>query len=192
MPALSSYSSIETALVVKMDLPEGVFTFSDYNTELIVDGYSAEGLGVFVGITNTTSELRVSNDSLTITLTGIPDAVLQSILAQKMKGSRLSVTRVFFDPVTKELLDLSPNSSLLGRFYGVINNIAFEEEWDYASRTSRNTVSIICSSLVSVLERKYAGRRTNDVDQKKWYPGDQSFDRMPSLINANFQFGAQT
>jgi hypothetical protein len=191
MAALSSYSSIETALVVKLDLPEGVFVFSDYNTALEVDGYTAEGLGVFVGITNTTSELRVSNDTLTITLSGIPNAVLQSILAQKMKGSRLSVTRVFFNPVTKQLLDLSPNSSLLGRFYGVINNVAFEEEWDYASRTSRNTVSIICSSLVSVLERKYAGRRTNPDDQKTYFPTDLAFDRIPALVNSNFQFGAQ-
>ena len=106
-----------------------------------------------------------------------------------MKGSKITVVRVFFDPVTKQFLDI-PNN-FLGRFFGIINNYSLDEEWDYATRTSRNTVSIICSSLVSVLERKYAGRRTNPQDQKSYFPTDLAFDRIPALANSNFQFGAQ-
>lgn len=189
MAALDTYKSIETALLVKLELPEGDILLSDYTSDLNFSGEVYRGLGRLVGITNTTSELRVSNDTLTLVLSGIPNTSLQSLINSKMKGSKISVFRVLFDPVTKELLDVPTN--ILGRFFGVINNYSLDEDWDYAARTSKNTVSIISSSLVSVLERKYAGRRTNDVDQKKWYPGDQSFDRMPSLVNANFQFGAE-
>jgi len=189
MPALSTYKSVETALIVKLELPDGDLLFSDYNTALIADGQTVEGLGRFIAITNTTSELRVSNDTLTLSLSGIPDSSLQSLINSRMKGSYVSVIRVFFDPVTKDFLDIPQN--FLGRFFGVVNNYSLDEEWDYTARTSKNTVAIVCSSLVSVLERKYAGRRTNPDDQKKFYPGDLAFDRIPALVNSNFQFGAQ-
>lgn len=189
MPALSTYKSVETALLVKIELPEGAIRYSDYNTTLALEGEIYQGLGKLVGITNTTSELRISNDTLTLTISGIPDSSLQSLTNSKMKGSNVSVYRVLFDPVTKQPLDV-PNP-IVGRFFGVVNNYSLDEEWDYSTRTSSNTVAIICSSLVSVLEKKYSGRRTNDTDQKKLFPGDQSFDRITSLVNANFQFGAK-
>jgi hypothetical protein len=41
-----------------------------------------------------------------------------------------------------------------------------------------------------MIERRVTGRRTNPDDQKKFYPTDVSMDRVPTLVDANFNFGA--
>ena len=45
-------------------------------------------------------------------------------------------------------------------------------------------------SAINQLNNKVAGRRTNPIDQAEFYPGDQSFDRVPALAKSNFNFGA--
>jgi hypothetical protein len=191
MAALSSFNAIETALIVQLNLPSGTVFISDYNTEIELSGnQTVIGLGRFVNIGSSTSEIRTSSDQLTITLSGIPNSSISEIINGNIKGSRVTVTRVFIDPETGELLDVDePN---VGRFFGIIVNYGLEEDWDTESRTSSNLISIICSSLISVLENKYTGRRTNAADQKKFFPGDISMDRVAALENTNFQFGASS
>lgn len=188
MPTLKDFDSIETCLIAKITAPGGDLLFSDYNSALTVDGESVIGLGNFLGITGSTSEIRVSSDSLTLTITGLPAASVTSIINSDIKGSAISIRRAFFDPVTEEFLNIDNN--FLGRFFGTVVNYAVEETWDYDTRTSNVQVSIICSSLVSVLENTFTGRRTNSADQKRWYPTDLSMDRVSALQNSNFQFGA--
>jgi hypothetical protein len=39
------------------------------------------------------------------------------------------------------------------------------------------------------MEKKYTGRRTNDADQKFWYPGDTGMYRVKALADSQFDFG---
>jgi hypothetical protein len=40
-----------------------------------------------------------------------------------------------------------------------------------------------------VLEKKYSGRRTNERDQKFWYPTDTGMYRVKTLADTSFDFG---
>lgn len=187
---LSNYSAIETALFVKIVIP-GYTTlfFSDYNRDITLSGETYLGLGKLVAITATQSELRSSENQLTITMVGIKDVDLPGIINSKIKGSKIQVVRAFFNSNTGEMV---PDVGPIGRFFGIVNNYSLEESFDMGATTTSNTINIICSSAVEILSNKYSGRRTNPTDQKKFYPTDLSMDRVPALANSNFDFGKAT
>ncbi len=184
---LSSYKTVETALICKIELPAETIRFSDYNTSITYDSEEYLGLGQFVGITSTKSELKSTSDGITVTITGIPDTAISQIVNGDVKGSKISVWRYFFDPTTGTALSLTGNPN--GRFFGIINNYSLDEEYDVVARSSSNTIALICSSQIEILSNKETGRRTNPNSQKTFYPSDLSMDRVPSLIGANFNFG---
>jgi hypothetical protein len=95
---------------------------------------------------------------------------------------------MLFDAATGTQLSITGNP--VGRFFGIVNNYSLQEEYDVASRTSSNTIVIVCSSTVEILSNKVAGRRTNPQDQKAFYASDTSMDRVPNLVGASFNFGA--
>jgi hypothetical protein len=107
---------------------------------------------------------------------------------QDLKGSAISIERGIFDPVTMTLLDIPGNPA--GRFVGYVINYSVAEELDNESASGGQTIFLICSSTVGVLSNKLAGRGTNPWEQRALYIGDASFDRVPNITNANYNFGA--
>lgn len=185
---LSGYENIETGLFVSIDVDgTEVLRFSDYNQSITIGGYEYKGLGQFVGITTSTSELKTSSGSITISLSGIPNTSISEILNMKIKGAQVIVTRVFFDAVTGDVLDIPGNPA--GRFFGVVNNYTLEEQYDIDTRTSTNTIDLVCSSVVELLSNKLAGRKTNPNSFRAFNSSDLSMDRVPNLVGANFDFG---
>jgi len=186
---LSSYNSIQTSLFVKMTVPDyAVLTFSDYNRALTFGGTTYTGLGRLLAISDSSSSLRASAGDLTITISGIPNSSIAEILNNKIKGSAIEVWRWVFDPVTGQALAITGNPA--GRFRGIVTNYSLEEDWDSTASTATNTILLTCASTVEILNNKVSGRRTNPTDQKALYPGDVSMDRVPTLANSNFNFGA--
>ena len=184
---LSGYSNVTTCLLLQLDIAGSTTYITDYGQAVEYGGNSYANLGSFMNITNTTSEIRTTSDSLTITISGIPNTNLTNFLNYRIKGSAVKVYRAVLDSSTGVLLPISGNP--MGRFFGYVNNYTLDEEYDFRARTASNTVSIECTSLISVLENKYTGRRTNPTDQQKFFPSDLSMDRVPSLQNSEFQFG---
>jgi hypothetical protein len=200
--ALQSLASITSNLFVRLAIdeyattPGGPYTenilrFSDKNTAVTIDNEEYLGLGRLMAITGSNSELRVSGGELTITITGIPNTSIAEIVNSKIKGSAVSVYRVLFDPVTDQPLDNVGNP--LGRFNGFVNNYSLNEDYDVDARLSSNTIVLTCSSVVEVLNNKIAGRKTNPQSFKRSSTignDDKSMDRVPTLKNATFNFGA--
>lgn len=185
---LTSYTSIQTALFCRMDVPGyEVLRFSSFNRVVNIDGEDYTGLGTLLGVTDTSNDLRVNSSQFTITISGIPDSSISEILNNRVKGSSIQVWRVFFDPATGAILDIPGNP--LGRFQGIVNNYSLEEDWSQGSLTTTNTILITCSSTVDVLDNKISGRKTNSTDEKALYPTDLSMDRVAKLANSNFNFG---
>jgi hypothetical protein len=196
---LSSYASIQSHLCVRIQIDDyrttssGSYTsqtlrFSDSRSNIVIGGETYLPLGNLMGITTTTSEIRASGDQLTISISGIPDASIAEIVNSRLKGSSVKVYRVLFDAVTGTQLAITGNP--VGRFFGIVNNYSLQEEYDVASRVSANTIVIMCSNTVEVLNNKMSGRRTNPIDQRLLYPSDSSMDRVTNLIGASFNFGA--
>jgi hypothetical protein len=196
---LSSYTSIETGLFVRIDVSEyrttstGSYTneilrFSDYRASVIVNGETYLGLGGLVGISATTSELKSSSGSVTITISGIPNSSIAEIVNSRIKGSAISIYRVVFNPTTGQQLAITGNPA--GRFFGIVSNYTLEEDYDIEARTASNTIALECSSRVEFLANKVVGRKTNPKSMKSFYSTDVSMDRVPNLVGANFNFGA--
>lgn len=195
---LSSYTSIQSNLFVRIEVPEyttdgvtftsEVLRFSDLNTSYTINDEVYLGAGNLLSITSSTSELRPSGSDVTISLSGIPNTSIAEIVKSKIKGCAVRIYRVLFDASTGEYLDIEGNP--LGRFRGFVNNFSLTEEWDNLTRTSSNTIVLTCSSSASVLQNKVSGRKTNPESQKKFFPNDLSMDRVPNLENSTFNFGA--
>lgn len=196
---LSSYDHVQTNLFVRIQVDEysqtagGPYTtevlrFSDLNTTFEINGESYLGAGNLMGITSTSSEISASGGQVTISLSGIPNTSIAEIVNSKIKGAPVRIYRAFFNANTGALLTFSPNP--IGRYRGFVNSYSLNEEFDNATRTSSNTLVLVCSSAVDVLNNKVAGRKTNPESQKRFYPSDVSMDRVPTLENATFDFGA--
>ena len=190
---LSTYRSLQTNLFVKLTLtdPLGgdqIITFSDYHRTLTIDSVDYVGLGSFLSITATSSDLRVTAQELTIGISGIPEQNIADFLTQESRGGLIQVQRGAFDPVTGNLLPIANNPS--GRFRGIINSFGISEDYDAAGKTSTMTIILNCASQVTQLLNRVAGRSTNPWSQRDLYPSDASFDRVPNIAGANYNFGA--
>lgn len=196
---LTSYSSVETSLFVRIGIenyrtsPAGATTsqvlrFSDYDKQVTIDNEVYLPLGKLVSIGTSRSEIRSSGDSMTINISGIGQNSLNEILYSDLKGSYVNVYRMFFNNETGQPLNIAGNPA--GRFAGYINNYSITDELDVEELDGTFTINLECSSFINLLKSFVNGRRTNPVDQKYLYPNDTSFDRVPSLVGSNYNFGA--
>lgn len=193
---LSAYPAIQTALFVKLvveDYGTDRFSTMPYPYDILeLDGvyYTYTALGQLLSISETSTELRATGQQLTVALSGIPVANITLAQQAKLKGSTIEVYRAYFDPTTGALIDQAGNPS--GVFQGVVNNFGLGDELSEGSLSGTVTLSLVCSSVVEVMGYKRAGRRTNPLDQRTFYPTDPSMDRVLKIANANYNFGAPT
>lgn len=179
--------SIVTYLFVKIETPSGDLLFSEARSTYTIDGDEYVPLGKFLSITQTRSELQSSSATLSIAVTGIPNSEISTILGTKIKGSKVTVLRKIFE--SDGTTPVSGASATVGRYKGYVNNYSLVEEFDVLSRTATNTIQFDCASLVDVLSRKTAGRKTNKTSEQSFYPTDTSMNRVVSLQNTEFVFG---
>jgi hypothetical protein len=193
---LENYSSIATALFVRLEIPDyGITRFSDYNRVIAMpesDGqlYDYTALGQLMSVSATGTNLRSTAGEVTVSLSGIPAENINQVLNYKVKGSSIQIRRGIFDPVTNLFLDIEYNP--LGKFWGIVNNYEIVDDIPTGSQTGTVTIGLVCTSTFDILSIKLSGRRTNPIDQKLWYPSDVSMDRVPTLANSNYNFGAPT
>jgi hypothetical protein len=193
---LTSYSGLRAATFVRISVtdyrttPTGsytptVLTFSDHNSAFTIDSDTYTPLGNLLGISDTSSELRQTNQDINITLSGIPNDNLGEVLYSKLKGSEVQVYRAYFTQAGAQI------GSTQGRWQGTVNNYNLDEEYEVLQTTATNTVQINCISSYNLLARKVAGLKTNPNSMKTYSALDTSFDRVPSLIGSQFDFGVQ-
>ena len=196
---LSSYSAIQSNLFVRLQVDyykatagstptSAVLRFSDFGRPYTINGESYAGLGRLMSVSTTASELRVSSYEVTVTLSGIPNTSIYEIVNSKIKGAPITIYRALFNANTQELLAVSGNPIL--RFKGIVNNYALNEDYNVDSKTSTNTLALVCTSDVDIISNKVVGLRTNPESLKFYEPTDLSFDRVPNLKNTTFNFGA--
>lgn len=182
---LSSYSSVQTNLFVKLDIPGySVLTFSDYHKDYVIDSVTYTGIGQLLGVTNTTNNLRAANAEITISISGIPSTNIPDILDNRVKGSSVIIYRGFFNATTGELLAIAGNPA--GKFVGVVSNYDIADDLEMGSSTGTITLNLLVTSVVELLNNKISGRRTNPID----FPTESSMNRVAALAKSNFNFGA--
>ena len=188
---LTSYPAVRQATFVKIVTETGTILMSSHNQAITIAGDLYPAVGDLLAVSEITNELKQSQSDITITLSGIPTANMSTVLATPIKGAPVEIRRAFFNPTTSALLNISGNPVL--EFVGVINNFSIDEGWtDDMTQTVTASIALSCSSIMSVLMNKVAGRRTNHNDQDYWFPGDLSMDRVSVISDAVFDFGGTT
>jgi len=183
--ALRSHTFIE--IVVN---PSLTLTFSDYFKAYTIDSINFTGLGSLMSVTNQASEIRASGKEIIITVSGIPDSSMQSVLSVDYRGSEVNIYRGVFDVTTGELVVTPGVTNPAQAFRGMLTNYGLSEDHDHPTLSSSNTIVFTVASEVGLLNNKTTGRRTNPTDQRRFYPTDPSMDRVPNLMRSQFNFGA--
>ena len=195
IPALESTTLLH-GLLIKLTVNNNQYFIANTYKPITWAGNTYSSLGHFLGMNELQDDLRSTNNSIQISLSGIPkdpgegglpgyNSFVDLILQTDIKGSRVQVYRAFFNPVTYEFL----NAQTSLRFSGYINNYTLTDSIDAEAHSDTNTLVIQCSSINAILEKTITGRRTNSADQKNLYPSDTSMDRVVAISKTSFDFG---
>lgn len=198
MSSLADYTHLRSVLFVLIEVENYVYAggtngsedlaFSNHVYDYDYLGYNFTALGNLMELTSFRSELRATSNTLTVTVSGIPNSSLIEIDRSEIKGSPIRVWRAFFNQDGSLITGLDIDNPTL-RFKGFVNNYTMAEEWDINSRTATNTISLDCASNVDAFAGKVAGRQTNPNSEKRFFPNDLSMDRVPVLVGGNVNFG---
>lgn len=190
--AVDTEVRIEHGVLIKLTLNGTTYYISNCYKTITYAGNDYTALAEFLTVSEIQSNISSTNDDIQIGLSAIPSAYITAILGQPIKGGEVEIYRAFFDYTTQEVL----TGEIYKRFSGVITNFNVQEDIDTAGNPSvTHSITVIASSILGVLENKITGRRTNPDDLSVVYAEiansstDPSFDRVPSLHNAQFDFG---
>jgi hypothetical protein len=189
IPALNQ-SSIKHCLLIDITVNSTTYYISNAYSPIVYLGNTYTQLGHFMSMSEIQDDLKVTNNQISISLSGIPPDdgspnYMNIVLNSNLKGSRVKIYRAFFDISTGFYV---ANQVYL-RFSGYVSNYSLNENWDQENKSSSNAIGIQCSSIHAIMEKKFSGRRTNDGDQQRWYPGDTGMYRVKSLADTQFDFG---
>jgi hypothetical protein len=189
---LSTYSDIYSAYFVKVDIPDySILRFSThYKTLSLVESdniaYSYTNLGDLVSISDSTATIRVNPEQITVTISGIPSFSISVITEQAIKGSKIEVRKIYMNGSNYQII-----GTPIIKFKGIVENYNIAEDYpEQPGGTATSSIGLVCSTLFDMYQNKKAGRRTNPLDMKSYYPTDLSMDRVPTVTGANYNFGA--
>lgn len=177
---------IQHCLLIDLQLNSTTtYYISNHYQSITYNGNDYTQLGYFLQMSEMQNDIKPTNNQIQVALAGVPETVVPNFpsiaLNSSIKGSRIKIYRAFFQD--NQLIDAYL------RFSGYVSNYTLNETWDDVERITSYTISLQCSNLLAILERQYVGRRTNEKDQKLWYPGDTGFDRVKILSDSSFDFG---
>ena len=179
IPAVGN-TTITHATIVRIDTGEEIYRISNIYAPITVGTEVFQPLGNFLGFSDIIDDISTSNTDLTLALSGVTEDSISLVLATPFKGSRVQLYRVFLNPNTGQV----DSNQVYLRYDGYVTGFSIAENYG-----SDHTVSISCSSTHSLLERQQTGRHTRPTDQKRFYAGDISMDRIVSLNRTTFDFG---
>lgn len=179
-------NSIQHCLLIDIELSNTTTYYLSNNFQNVTfNGNDYTELGYFLQMSELQEDIKPTNNQVQIAIAGVPSNVVPDFpnlaLNTKIKGSKIRIYRAFLN-----------NGALVDayqRFDGYVSNYALNESWDDETRLTSFTVSLQCSNLLALIERQYSGRRTNEKDQKLWYPTDTGMDRVKVLADSSFDFG---
>lgn len=192
IPQVANTNSISHFIAIDLKLGNQTYFISTNRRPLTLTSPTTgtdqyyQALGWALGISNITDDLKTNNGDLQISLSGIPDGLVNQILNNEVKGGKVVIARW----ITKDDI-YAANQVIQGyrRYTGIVTNYQIEEDDSFLDRTRTYTCTITCANVNTLMENRISGQRTNKSDRQKFYPGDISFNRVADLMNTSFDFG---
>jgi len=179
---------ISSCVLIDLELDGNVYYISSAYKPITYNSNTYTELGSFLHISPFSEDIKATNGDISVTLTGIPSEqdYLSIILTTKIKGGTISIYRGFYNTTSDEI----DTNQIYKRFSGIITNFTIQEDFSPGVEL-KNSVTITCASVNTLLENRVSGQRTNPDDRARLFPNDAVFDRVPSLYNISFDFGKE-
>lgn len=188
IPPVTGTNNIKHAMLVDLTLGATTYYISGAYKPITYDSNTYTELGSFLGVSEIPEDIRTTNGDIQLSLTGIPSDqdYMGLILSTAIKGGTVKIHRAFFND------DYSVDASnVFQRYNGIITNYSISEDYSFVEGKNTNSVAVSCASVNTILEQKVAGQRTNLTDRQKYFPTDNTFDRVADLHNVSFDFGKE-
>jgi len=137
--------------------------------------------GNLLSVSSVSTTMRASGAEITVSLSGVPPENVALIANEQIRSSTIEITRGFFNPTDHTLLNIPSNP--MTKFKGVVSNISFTENW--TNNILHVQVDLICSNIVTFMNKKINGRRTAQID----FPDSKDMDNVVAIDAANYNFG---
>jgi hypothetical protein len=161
-----------------------IYTFSSAYQFETIDSQVYSPLGGLLAVGVQQRDLSVTSASTSVSLSGIGSDNIFMVLEKKIKGSKLEITRGFYD-------DNMVLTSTAKRYTGIITSYNITEE--RVDQNDNFTVTVNASSYKLVLQNKTSGRRTNPNSWNQpapyGFPLDTSMTWISSISGRTFDFG---
>jgi len=166
-------ATIKHALFMDLQLGDTTYYLSDAVSPVTFGNVDYFECGELLQVSSLRNDFKSTQGTITISLSGIPNKrdYMNIVLNEKIKGGEVILYRVFYNN------NFEPQTAYL-RYKGIISNFNIEENTDVINGVITNTIVLSCSSIVTLLNKKISGQRTNGADRRRFYPGDISFDRV--------------
>tara|TARA_R100001510_G_C7656880_1_gene217527 strand:- start:8262 stop:8912 length:651 start_codon:yes stop_codon:yes gene_type:complete len=179
-----SNNNIKHCLLIDLQIDSTTYYISNSWKSIVYDSNTYQELGAFISVGEFQEDIKTTNGDLSIVLTGIPAGNVQTVLQNQVKGGSVTIYRAFFD-------DSYAVSNVYPRYKGIITNYNISEQVDIENSEITNTVGINVASINTILENRVNGQRTSPTDRDNFFPGDQTFDRVPVINGTTFDFGRE-
>ena len=187
MAALSS-ASIRNAEFIRLTLPSATYTFCNAAGPVTVDGITFTNLGSLLSLSDIKRDIKATSTDLSVTLVGVDGTNVSIVLSADIKGSKIEVWRGFLD--SDNQIITTPTLQFFKRYTGLVSNYSISEDWNEEARVRTASVNLSCSSFRAILQSRVGGVKTTPKIWQKFYPGDASMNRVPSIAGTYFDFGA--
>ena len=157
-----------------------VYTFSSSYKEETIAGQTYSPMGGLLAVGIQQRDIRVTSADTSLTLSGISGDNIYVVLGNKIRGSKLEITRGFYN-------DNYVLTSTAHRFTGIVTSYNISEERH--DLVDNYTVTLNASSFRYVLENRIAGRKTNRESWQQFYVFDGSLNNLYSISDQQFDFG---
>jgi hypothetical protein len=178
---------IVSILLIDLTIESTTYYISNAYKPVTFNGNTYTQLGSFLNVDTLTEDIRTTNGDIAISLSGIPTEAdyINLVLTTKLKGGEVIIRRGFMSQTDLEL----DTAEVYTRFKGIITNFNISEDTNIMEKINTNSATIVVANTNSILEQRISGQRTNPEDRKRIFPNDQTFDRIPELVNLHFDFG---
>lgn len=180
-------NDISHAMFIDLEIGGNVYHISNAYTPITIGSDTYNELGILLGVTDFTDEIKATEGDITISVSGIPSETnyITRVLEAPILGGNVTLKRGFFHTNNSEII----TNQVFTRFKGVITNFQLQEDTNLPAGFNTTGITFSVASLNTLLENKIAGQKTDPSDRDRFDATDKSFDRVPDLQNLQFDFG---
>ena len=156
--------------------------YSNWHGDITFNSNTYIAAGNFLSFSGTSEDLRIKDNPLNITLSGVVRTFLNSFLTNTIEGSKVTVYRGWIG--TTGSLVATPDE----RWGGFISASNVQDVYGY-SEDDTITLTIECRSLLETILNRKNGRFTSVESFQMTNANDQSMEFVAEMNTKEFLFG---